>query len=136
MSRLAPSFIKRMGEPAVWRSRQLGARSAVTGFPVVTWLSGICFDCTCFDPDCFLCDYNIEVLKEIISTREIDVGGTRMTQKVIKFFTWAPIEKDDELDYHGETYVVESVGYDLYLTGAKSYQHCVMVEKSRYGDMA
>lgn len=136
MSLLAPSFIKRMGEPAIWRNRILSDRAAVTGFPEVTWEVGVCFDCDCFDPDCFLCDHNIEVIKEHISTREAEIGGTRLTQRVVKFFTWAPISKGDEVEYHGETYVVESVEYRLYLTGERSYQHAVMVEKSIYGDLA
>jgi len=123
-----------MGEPAVWRSRQLGARSAVMGFPVITWVTGVCFDCDCFDPDCFLCDHNIEIIKEHVSTREVEVGDTRLTQRMVKFFTWAPIKKGDQIDYHGEVYEVESVEYRLYLTGQRSYQHAVMAEVSIYGD--
>ena len=125
-----------MGEKAVWRARELGDRNVVTGFPAVTWFSGLCFDCTCFDPDCFLCDYIIEVIKKHVSTREVEVGGTRMTQKVIQFYTWAPINKYDQVDYHGETFEVESVQTIYYLNGLRAYQDCVMVLKSMAGDLA
>lgn len=124
-----------MGETAIWRSRQLGARSTTTGFPAITWYSGLCFDCGCFDPDCFLCDYVIEVIKDEVSTREVDIGGTRATQKVIRFYTWAPIAKYDQIDYHGETYEVESVESRYYLTGTRAFQRAIMVEKTMYGDM-
>jgi len=133
MSRLAPSFIKRKGETATWRSRVLGSRDSVTGHPAITWISGLCFDCDCFDPDCFLCDYNIEIIKSKISTREVEVAGTRMTRKHIRFFTWAPIKKYDQIYYHGETYEVESVETHYYLNGARSYQDAEMVERSFEG---
>lgn len=136
MSRLAPSFIKRKGEEAIWRQRVLGDRDAVTGHPAVTWFSGLCFDCTCFDPDCFLCDYVIEIIKQKISTRELEVAGTRTTRKHIRFYTWAPIQKYDEIDYHRETYVVESVNPHYFLNGQRSFQDAEMVEKSFEGVLA
>jgi len=100
----------------------------VTGHPAVTWLSGLCFDCSCFDPDCFLCDYVIEIIRQHISTREVEVAGTRMTRKQVSFFTWAPINKYDQIDYHGGTYEVDSVEYNLYLDGSRAFQRAVMVE--------
>lgn len=133
MSRLARSLIDRKGEPAAWRSRVLGARDSVTGHPAVTWLGGECFDCTCFDPDCFLCDYNINIIREHISTREVEVAGSRMTNKVVAFFTWSPIKKYDQIDYHGDTFEVESVEYRLWLDGERSFCRAIMVEKSYYG---
>ena len=133
MSRLARSLIARKGETAVWRHRVLGVRNAVTGHPAITWMSGVCFDCTCFDPACFLCDYNIEIIREHISTREVEVAGNRMTNKVVAFFTWAPIEKNDEIDYHGDTFEVESVEYRLWLNAERSFNKAIMVEKSFYG---
>ena len=126
MSRLPRSLIRRKGEVAVWRIRHLGARSTVTGHPAITWISGVFFDPECFDCDCFVCDSNIEIIREHISTREIE--GTRMTRKQVSFFTWAPINKYDQIDYHGETYEVDSVEYNLYLDGSRAFQRAVMVE--------
>ena len=114
----------------------LGDRLSTTGHPKVTWISGLCFDCTCFDPDCFLCDYNIEIIKSKISTREVEVAGTRMTRKHIRFYTWAPIKKYDQITYHGETYEVESVETHYYLNGQRSYQDAEMVERSFEGAVA
>ena len=133
MSRLARSLIARKGETAVWRSRVLGARDAVTGHPTITWISGECFDCDCFDPDCFLCDYEIKIIREHISTREVEVAGTRMTNKVVAFFTWEPIQKYDQIDYHGDTFEVESVEYRLWLNGERSFNRAIMVERTLYG---
>lgn len=133
MTYLPRSLIRRKGETAVWRSRQLGARSSVTGYPVITWISGVCFDCDCFDPDCFLCDYNIKIIREHISTREETIAGNRMTRKVVAFFTWAPLHKYDQVDYHGDTFEVESVEYKLWLNGKRSFNRAVMVEVSYYG---
>lgn len=106
----------------------LGARSTVTGHPVITWISGIFFDCSCFDPDCFVCDGNIEIIREHISTREVEVAGTRVTRMQVAFFTWAPIQKYDQIDYHGRTFEVDSAEYRLYLDGTRSFQRAVMVE--------
>jgi len=130
MSRLPRSLIRRKGETAVWRIRNLGARSTVTGHPVITWISGVFFDPSCFDCDCFVCDSNIEIIREHISTREVEVAGTRMTRKQISFFTWAPIAKYDQVDYHGETYEVDSVEYRLYLDGYRSFNRAICVEVS------
>ena len=128
MSRLARSLIRRKGEIAVWRIRVEGARNIVTGYPAVTWISGVFFDCDCFDPDCFVCDSNIEIIREHISTREETVAGTRVTRQVVAFFTWAPLHKYDQVDYHGKTFEVESIEYPLYLDGYRSFQRAVMVE--------
>jgi len=106
----------------------------VTGHPAITWFSGLCFDCDCFDPDCFLCDYNIEIIREHISTREETIAGNRMTRKVVAFFTWAPIRKYDQIDYHGDTFEVESVEYRLWLNNERSFNRAIMVEVSLYGD--
>jgi len=133
MSRLARSLIARKGETAVWRQRVEGARSSVTGHPAITWLSGDCFDCDCFDPDCFICDYVIKIIREHISTREETIAGTRMTRKVVVFFTWEPIRKYDQIDYHGDTFEVESVEYRLWLNNERSFNRAVMVEVSLYG---
>ena len=128
MSRLARSLIRRKGEIAVWRIRVEGARNIVTGYPAVTWISGVFFDCDCFDPDCFVCDSNIEIIREHISTREETVAGTRVTRQVVAFFTWAPIQKYDQIDYHGKTFEVESIEYPLYLDGYRAFQKAIMVE--------
>jgi len=134
MSLLARSLIRRKGETAVWRRRILGARDAVTGHPAITWMSGIFFDPDCFDCDCFVCDSNIEIIREHINTREETIAGNRMTRKVVAFFTWAPIHKYDQIDYHGDTFEVESVEYRLWLNGERSFQRAIMVEVSLYGD--
>jgi len=134
MSRLARSLIARKGETAVWRQRSLGVRSGTTGHPAISWIYGVCFDCDCFDPDCFLCDYNIEVIRERVSTREKWIAGNRVTEKVVTFFTWAPIAKYDQIDYHGETFEVESVEYRLYLNGERAFQRAVTVQTSYYGE--
>lgn len=59
-----------------------------------------------------------------------------MTQKAIQFYTWAPINKYDQVDYHGETFEVESVQTIYYLNGLRAYQDCVMIMKSIAGDLA
>jgi len=133
MSLLARSLIRRKGENAVWRIRQLGARSAVTGHPAITWLSGIFFDPDCFDCDCFVCDSNIEIIRERVSTREETIAGNRMTKKVVTFFTWAPIRKYDQIDYQGDTFEVESVEYRLWLNNVRAFQRAIMVETTYYG---
>jgi len=128
MSLLARSLIRRKGEVANWRVRKLGARDVNTGYPAVSWQSGVFFDPSCFDCDCFVCDSQIEIIKEHISTREVEVAGTRMTQQVVAFFTWAPIQKYDQVDYHGIAYEVESAEYPLYLGGTFSHQRAVMAQ--------
>lgn len=128
MSLLARSLIRRKGETAVWRIRSEGARSTVTGHPVITWISGIFFDCDCFDPDCFVCDSNIEIIREHISTREETIAGTRVTRQIIAFFTWAPLHEGDQIDYHDKTYEVESLEYPLYLNNVRAFQRAIMVE--------
>lgn len=133
MAFLPRSLIRRKGETAVWRIRQLGARDTVTGHPTITWLSGIFFDPNCFDCDCFVCDSNIKIIRERVTTREVEIAGNRMTKKVITFFTWAPLHKYDQIDYHGDTYEVESVEYRLWLNGQRSFQRAICVEVSLYG---
>ena len=133
MSRLPRSLIARKGETAVWRVRILGARDAVTGHPAITWMSGLCFDCECFDPDCFLCGYNIPIIRERVSTREVEIAGNKMTKKVVTFFTWAPLHKYDQIDYHGDTFEVESVEYRLWLNEERSFNKAIMVERTLYG---
>lgn len=130
MTYLPRSLIRRKGEPAVWRIRQEGARSTITGHPALTWLSGVFFDPACFDCDCFVCDANIEIIVKDITTREETIAGTRMTKKVIKFFTWPRLHKYDQIDYHGETYEVESSESKHHLNGQFAYQDCIMAQVS------
>jgi len=56
-----------------------------------------------------------------------------MTRKVVVFFTWEPIRKYDQIDYHGDTFEVESVEYRLWLNNERSFNRAVMVEVSLYG---
>jgi len=107
----------------------------------VTWDIGGCFDCeNCFDPDCFECfseDDYIKVMKEEVSLREVEVGDTRLTQRMVKFFTYEDVKKYDRILYPadgGELYEVESVTPFYYLLGDKAFQHAVMIQRSYYGD--
>lgn len=133
MATVAP-FINAVGENGFWFRRLLGARDAETGWKDVTWEIDGCFDCDCFDPDCFDCAEYIKILKEEVSLREVEVGGTRFSQRVIKFFTYEDLEKYDRIKYHDEMYEVESITPTFYLLGDKAFQHAVMVQMSFYGD--
>lgn len=128
MTYVPRSFVRRRGETAAWRIKTYGARNAVTGVPAITWVSGVFFAADCFDPDCFVTDGEIEIVKREVSTREVEVAGTRETRKQIKFYTWPRLNVGDQIDVYGETYEVESSRSVYHKNNRYSYSDCVMVE--------
>ena len=130
MTYVPRSFIRRRGEPANWRIKTYGVRDGTTGFPAITWTSGEFFDPDCFDCDCFVCDSEIEIVKREISTRPVEVAGTRETRKQIKFYTWPKLNVGDQLDVYGETYEVESSRSVYHKNNLYAYSDCVMIQVS------
>ena len=109
----AGALIEAIGETATWNSRTLGARSGVTNWPAESFTSS-----------------SIHVRVDEISTREIDLGGGRVTEKRMKLFTVSALKAQDQLIYKGDTFEVESDSTPVYLLGKIAFYRVVVVKNT------
>lgn len=115
MSRAA-AFIERMGETALLYKRTLGVRAAAsTNWPRESWGVGA----------------EIKIFVDEVLTREDDsMRGGRITLKRFKAFVQHSdgVVYRDRVDYHGESFLVESVKTAEYLYGSAQFDRIVLVE--------
>jgi len=109
MATVSP-FISALGENAIWRSRVLGARNAITNWPIETYVES-----------------DIKIRMDEISTREHDTAGGRVTEKRAKLFTLADVRAMDQIVYHNETWEVESNPTPIYLLNNIAFYRVIVI---------
>ncbi len=112
MSTVSP-FISGMGEDAVLNTRTLGARNAVTEWPLITWS-----------------DADIKLFVDEVTSRDADTDSGRITVKVLRGFVGGavPVNHLDRITYHGEIFEVATIPTDEYLLGQLAFRKLELVQ--------
>ncbi len=114
MSQLDPTgFISEYGEKITLKSRSLGSRDAVTGWPLVTWT-----------------DSEIMMYIEQMSTKLMDAGGGKINEVRLKGYVVASVNQEDQAIVRGATYKVELQPEPFAVGGVVVYWGLVLLQVS------
>lgn len=102
----AASFIARLGETVTLRTLSLdtAARDATTKWPAASYT-----------------ETTIKAIVEPVSSRRIDIGGTRETETRATIHTSSAIHMGDQISYNSVTYTITAEPTPHRKRGATSY---------------
>lgn len=127
MATIGP-FIEALGETIYLFRRNLGPRSAVTGWPSVSFGAGA-FDPDDFDCDDFDCwaDETIYGMVRELGTGIRDTPQGRVMEQRGRLFTTTAVDVRDRINYNGDVWEIEDVQFYHLLLGDLGYYDCSII---------